>query len=102
MVSKAPGSFSPAVAKGLALRDSVAHDLAGAEGHDAPRSDRHFDARLWVAADALALVAQDEGAESRHLDVCPFGQRVAHVVEHALDHARRLGARQPEPPVNDV
>src|SRR3954465_14813421 len=87
IVLRAPGSLFPAVAN-LALRDPVAHDLAGAEGHHAARGDRHFDAGLGVAPDALALVAQDEGAEAGDLDVRALGQRVAHVMQHAFDEVR--------------
>src|SRR5439155_5629010 len=70
-----------------ALRDLVAHDLAGAERHDAPRCDRHFDAGLRIAADSLTLVAQDERAETRKLDVLPLGKRVTHVMKNTLDDA---------------
>src|SRR3712207_3649254 len=88
MVLNAPGDFSP-VAMRL-LRDSVAHDLAGAEGHDPARGDRHFDAGLWIAADALALVAKDEAAEAGDLDVLALGQRVTHVEQYALHQAGGL------------
>ena len=56
------------------LGDPVAHDLAGAEGHHPARRDRHFDAGLGIAADPLALVAQDEAAEAGNLDVLALGQ----------------------------
>src|SRR6185369_6201805 len=79
-----------------ALRDPVAHDLAGAEGHHPPRRDRHLDPGLRIAPDPLALVAQDEGAEARHLDVRALGQGMAHVVQDALDDIGRFGARQAE------
>ena len=59
-------------------------------------------AGLGIAADALALVAQDEGAEAGIFTFWPIGQRVAHMVEHALDHARRFGARQAELAMDDV
>src|SRR5690348_16642107 len=84
MVLRASGAFS-AVATWSLPGDPIAHDLAGAEGHDAARSDRHFDAGLRIAADALTLVAQDEGAEAGDLHVRPIGQRVAHVMKHPLD-----------------
>jgi hypothetical protein len=70
IVGRRPGLFGgrhPAAALG----DPVAHDLAGAEGHHAARRDRHFDAGLGIAADPLALVAQDEAAEAGNLDVLP-------------------------------
>src|SRR5438105_10633094 len=92
IVFNAPGAFSPAATRGSALGDPVAHDLACAEGHHAPRSDRNLDAGLWVAADPLTLVAQDECAESGHFHILADGERVAHVVKHAFDHASRFGA----------
>src|SRR4051812_49933202 len=85
IVFKAPGSLSPATTRGSALGDPVAHDLAGAEGHHAPRSDRNLDPGLGIAPDPLALVAQDERAESGHFDILADRQRMAHVMEHALD-----------------
>src|SRR5690348_4254508 len=102
IVLRAPGAFS-AVAKRTSLPgDPVAHDLAGAEGHHAARGDRHFDTGLGVAADALALVAQDEGAETGDLHIAAVGKRVAHVVQHTLDHAGGFGARQAELAMHDV
>src|SRR3954452_12204285 len=96
IVFRAPGSFSPVATRRSALGDPVAHDLAGAEGHHPARRDRHFDARLRVAADALALVAQNEGAEARDLHILTLRQSVAHVMQDALDDVRRFGARKPE------
>ena len=55
-----------------------------------------------IAADALALVAQDERAEAGNLHVLALGQRVAHVVQHALDDARGFGARQAELAMDDI
>src|ERR1043165_4017270 len=102
MVLSAPGAFS-AVANPPSLPDDpVAHDLAGAERHDPARSDRHFDARLRVAADALALVAQDEGPEAGDLHVLSFGQCVAHVEQHPLDHARGFRPGQAKAAMDDV
>src|SRR5438045_3467501 len=92
IVRRAPGSLSAGTERS-ALRDPVAHDLAGAEGHDPPRRDRDFDARFRIAADPLALVAQDEGSEARHLDVLADGQGLAHVVQDALHEASRFGPR---------
>ena len=60
-----------------AFRDSVAHDLAGAEGHHPPRCDGDFDARLGVAADPLALVAKDEGSKAGHLHILSDPERMA-------------------------
>src|SRR3954468_16190069 len=101
MVLRAPGAFST-VATLYLPRDPVAHDLAGAEGHHAARRDWHFDAGLRIAADALTLVAQDEGAEAGDLHVRAVSQRVAHVMEHALDQARAFRARQAQLAVHDV
>src|SRR3982751_880156 len=101
IVLRAPGCLVPAVAN-LALRDPVAHDLAGAESHHPARCDRHFDAGLGIAANALALVAQDERAEAGYLDVRALGERVTHVMKHPLDHIGRFGARQPELAVHGV
>src|SRR3982750_1477001 len=96
IVLRAPGSLSPAAMDCLAFGDSVAHDLARAEGHHSARRDRHLDPGLGIAADPLTLVAQDEGAEARNLDVLALRERVAHVVKHALDDVRRFGSRQAE------
>src|SRR3954454_21278867 len=102
IVFSASGSLSPAATRGSALGDPVAHDLTGAERHHSPRCDRHLDPSLRIAADALPFVAQDERPEAGHLHVLADGQRMAHVVKHALAHARRFGARQTKPAVNDV
>ena len=55
-----------------------------------------------IAADALALVAQDEAAEAGDLHILALGQRMAHVVQHALDELGRFRAGQSEPVVDDV
>src|SRR4051795_1116471 len=86
MVFRAPGAFSTVANRTSLPGDSVAHDLAGAEGHDAPRSDRHFDTGLGVAANALTLVPEDERAEAGDLHVGAVGKRMAHVVKHTLHH----------------
>src|SRR4051794_5140786 len=102
IVFKAPGSLSPAATRRSALGDPVAHDLAGAERHHAPRCDRHFDAGLRIAADSLTLVAEDERAETRKLDVLSLGKRVTHVMKNTLDDAGRLGTRQAQSAMHDV
>src|SRR5574338_1027755 len=102
IVFSASGLFSPAAKLRLALRDPVAHDLTGAEGHHPPWSDRHFDAGLGIAADALALVAQDEGAEAGDLHIGALGERGAHVMEDALDDIGRFCPGQPELAVHDI
>src|SRR3954451_13316821 len=101
MVSKAPGSLS-AGTRGSSLRDLVAHDLAGAECHDSTGRDRHFDAGLGVATNALALVAQDESSEAGDLHILSFRKRVTHMMQNALDDARGFGTRKAKPPVNHV
>src|SRR3546814_19741960 len=50
---------------------------------------------LFRSADPFALVTQDEGAETRNLDVLAIGERAAHAAENAFDHPGRIGARQP-------
>src|SRR3954469_19429098 len=74
--------------------DPLAHDLAGAEGQHAPRRDRNLDPGFGIAADPLALVAQDEAAETGDLHILAIGERAAHMGEHAFDDAGRFGARQ--------
>jgi len=101
IVSKAPGSFS-AGTWSLTLRDLVAHYLARTERHHAPRSDRNLDTRLRVAADALPLVAKDEGAEAGNLHVLADGERMAHVVQDTLDDASGFRAREAEAAMNNV
>src|SRR5437764_11850827 len=101
IVRSAPGSFCPAIARS-ALRDPVAHDLAGAERHDPPRRDRHFDPGLGITPHALSLVAQDEGAEAGNLHILALRERVAHVMEHPLDDARRFRSRQAKLTMSDV
>lgn len=54
---KSAGVLLSGCRQALALRNPVAHDLACAECHHPPRSDRHFDARFGVSADALSLIA---------------------------------------------
>src|SRR5688572_8111519 len=54
--------------------DPFAHDLAGAERQHPPGRDRHLDAGLGVAADPLALVAQDEAAEAGNLHILSVGE----------------------------
>src|SRR6476659_6397666 len=89
MVFRASGDFSAVATRSL-LRDPITHDLAGAECHHAPRSDRHFDAGLGITADALALVAKNEGAETGDLHVPALRKRMAHVVQHLLHEAGRF------------
>src|SRR6476661_1154220 len=102
IVFNAPGSLSPPATRGSVLGDPVAHDLAGAESHHAPRSNRYLDPSLGIAADALALVTQNERPEARDLHVLADRERMAHVVKHAFDHARRFRPRQAKPAMNDV
>src|SRR3546814_13131294 len=92
MVRKALSLLPGASAKGsAAVYNPLAHDLAGAERKDSARRDRNLDSGLRVAADPLALVAQDEAAEARNLHVLAVGQRMTHMVEHALDDICGLG-----------
>src|SRR5438105_189382 len=90
-------------AKGSAgAGDPLAHDLAGAEGQHPPRRDRHFDAGLGIAADPLALVAQDEAAEAGNLHILAIGERAAHMGENALDDAGGFGAGEADLAMDDV
>src|SRR4051812_36476195 len=105
MVRKAWSPFALAVATATpsgAPGDPLAGHLAGAEGEHPARRDRHLDARLGVASHALALVAQDEAAEARDLDVLAVGQSRAHMVEDALDDPRRFGAGEADLTVYDI
>jgi hypothetical protein len=58
--------------------------------------------RNGSAADALPLVAQDEGAEPGDFHVLTVGKGMAHVMENALDEPGRFGAGQAELAMNDV
>ena len=49
--------------------EHVLEDLRGLEGEDPAGRDRDGSAGLWVAPDALLLVADDEVAEARDLDL---------------------------------
>ena len=55
--------------------DARLEHLGRPEGQDAPRQDRHLDPGLRVAADALALLPHEEGAEGRDLHRLAGGER---------------------------
>src|SRR3546814_18696939 len=103
MVRKALSLLPGASAKGsAAVYNPLAHDLAGAERKDSARRDRNLDSGLRVAADPLALVAQDEAAEARNLHVLAVGQRMTHTVEHALDDIGGLGPGEADSTLHDL
>ena len=58
------------------------------------RIDRHLDAGLRVAADALALAADDEGAERGQLHGLAGSQAVADLRQHPLDEFGRFRPRE--------
>src|SRR5207344_2193191 len=47
--------------------DALLHDVACSEYEHAPRRDRNFLTRLWVASDPLTFVANSERAEGGEL-----------------------------------
>src|SRR6478609_5391483 len=74
--------------------DMRLEDVRWLEDHHVPRIDRHFDARLGISADALALATDDEGTEGRQLYRLARGKRITDLGEHALDKFGRFGARK--------
>src|SRR5688500_13177676 len=102
IVLKAPGAFPPVACAATLPGDPVAEDLAGAEGHHPPRRDRHFDAGLRIAADALALVTKDEAAKAGDLHIFAVGERMAHAMQDSLDELRRFGPRKAEVAMDNV
>ena len=85
----------PAILRLVCADDAITHHLARPEGEHTAGRDRHLDARLRVAADALALVAEHEGAKARDLDVLALRQGLAHMAEDLLYQFCRIGARKP-------
>src|SRR3954451_7555498 len=82
--------------------DACLQHVRRLEHHDPARLDRHFDAGFRVAADALALVAHEEGAERGQLHDVALGQPDADLLEHALDQRSRLAPRQPKLLINGL
>src|SRR5690606_41372910 len=77
-----------------AVREPVLEILARPEVEHATRRNRHFHSGLRIAADALALVAQNEAAEAGDLDVLSVGHRLAHLGQNGFDQRQALGARE--------
>src|SRR3989344_2387310 len=94
MVRVAPSALPEEVTGSATGHDPFLHDLAGAEGQHAARSDRNLAPGLGVAPGAPALVAQQKGAEARNLHILAALESVGHVVEHRFLLLRRIGARQ--------
>src|SRR3989337_565360 len=74
--------------------DALFHDVAGPEHEHAPRRDGNFLARLWVAPDALAFVANPERAERRELHGVAALEARHDLAEHQLDDLGGLVPRQ--------
>src|SRR5215468_1828167 len=72
----------------------VLQDMRSAKNEDPTRIYRHFLTRLRVAPDALPLVADEEAAERRNLDVLAARQGVGDLLQHGLDQIGRLVPRQ--------
>src|SRR3546814_8920375 len=53
-----------------------------------------FHASLWISADSLRFVAQNECAEARNFYIFSLGQRTAHMVEYGFDHFSGLRTGQ--------
>ena len=96
-----PRLRSPSDAR-RAIVDPRLQDVRRLEHHHSARKDRNLDPGLRIAADPLALRADDERAEAGELDGFSARGRVADLVQHRLDELRRFGARQPHALVDDL
>src|SRR5438067_10799955 len=76
--------------------ESVLQHLRRPEGQHAARADLDLLACLRVAADAGLLVAHDEVAKARQLDLLAFLKRVLDGVEHHLDDLGALLLGEPD------
>src|SRR6267378_7808622 len=74
----------------------VLQHLRGPEGQHAARADLDLLPGLRVAADARALLADDEVAEARELDLLALLERVLDGVEHHLDDLGALLLGEPD------
>jgi len=74
----------------------VLQHLRGTEGQHAARADLDLLAGLGVAADARALLADDEVAEAGELDLLALLERVLDGVEHHLDDLGALLLGEPD------
>src|SRR5262245_50797224 len=68
--------------------------LGRLEGQDTARGDLDLVAGLRVAPLARGLFADAEVPEADDLHVVPLLEGVEHLVEHRLDHRRRLSLRE--------
>ena len=84
------GSFRAARAAGV---DPVLHDVAGAEDQHLARRDGNLFARLGIAPNAFALLANAERAERRKLHLLAARQAVRDLVQNELHELLRLVAR---------
>src|SRR4051812_5711425 len=64
--------------------------FARLEAHRLAGGDRHFDAGLGIAADALLAVAHLEDAEAAELDALAVAERALHGFDDDVDGLRRL------------
>src|ERR1700675_4764776 len=74
--------------------DTLLHDVACAEHEHATRRDGNFLARLWVASNALTLVATPERAERRKLHRVPTLEARHDLAKHELYDLGGLVPRQ--------
>src|SRR3954470_21888623 len=77
----------------VALHDGL-ELVAGMEGDDVARLDRHRFAGARIAAGARALLADREVAEARQLDLLALDQRLVQQVEEGLDDVLGLALVQ--------
>src|SRR6202012_4652092 len=77
----------------VALHDGL-ELVAGMEGHDVARLDRHRLARARIAARTRSLLADGEVAEARQLDLVALDQRLVQQIEEGLDDVLGLALVQ--------
>src|SRR3990172_2372673 len=91
---KTPATLFGRLSPGERIVDALFHDVACPEHQYAPRRDGNFLARLWVAADALTLVANPERAERREFHGVAALEARHYLAEHQLDDLGGLVPRQ--------
>src|SRR4029078_952922 len=74
--------------------DPLFHDVACTKHQHAPRRDGNFLAGLWIAANALALVANAERAARRQLNRVAALEARHDLAHHQLNDLRGLVPRQ--------
>src|SRR3954453_228978 len=72
------------------VRSEILEVLARLEADRLAGRDRHLDAGLGVAADALLAVADLEDAEAPELDALAVAERALHGFDDDVDGLRRL------------